>query len=49
MRFQPKTLLCAVALSAAISAAVVQHGNYSDHGAPSADQIGSENVSFATR
>jgi tetratricopeptide (TPR) repeat protein len=48
MRFQPKTLFCAVALSAAIPAAMAQHGDHAAHGTPTADQIGSENVSFAT-
>jgi hypothetical protein len=48
MKFQPKTLLCAAALSASIPAALAQHGDHAAHGTPSADQIGSENVSFAT-
>ena len=48
MRFQPKTLFCAVALSSSIPAAMAQHGDHAAHGTPSADQIGSENVSFAT-
>jgi len=48
MKFKPKTLFCAFALSASIPAAMAQHGDHAAHGTPSADQIGSENVSFAT-
>lgn len=48
MRFQPKTLLCAVAMSAVIPSAFAQHGDHGSHGTPDADQIGSENVSFVT-
>lgn len=48
MRHQSKTLFCALAFSALTPAAAAQHGDHAAHGTPNADQIGSENVSFAT-
>lgn len=48
MNFRPKRLFCALALVTTTSAAVAQHDDHGSHGTPSADQIGSENVSFAT-
>lgn len=48
MNFRPKRLFCALALVTTTSAAVAQHDDHGSHGTASADQIGSENVSFAT-
>ncbi|TFH73729.1 hypothetical protein E3V39_11130 [Gammaproteobacteria bacterium LSUCC0112] len=48
MNFRPMRLFCALALVATTSAGVAQHDDHGSHGTASADQIGSENVSFAT-
>jgi len=48
MNFQQTTLCSVLSLAFIASAAIAQHGDHASHGAPSADQIGSENVSFIT-
>jgi hypothetical protein len=48
MKFRSKALACATLLAAVSQTAVAQHGDHASHGTPSADQIGSENVSFTT-
>ncbi|MDP3517510.1 MAG: hypothetical protein Q8S94_10130, partial [Pseudohongiella sp.] len=48
MNFQQKVLCSALSMAVVASAAHAQHGDHASHGTPSADQIGSENVSFPT-
>lgn len=48
MNFQQKVLCSVLSVTLVASAAHAQHGDHASHGTPSADQIGSENVSFAT-
>jgi predicted Zn-dependent protease len=48
MNFRLNRLFCALALVTTSFAAVAQHNDHGSHATASADQIGSENVSFAT-
>ncbi|MBU2098921.1 MAG: hypothetical protein KKD00_09175, partial [Gammaproteobacteria bacterium] len=48
MNFRLKTLACATLLAASTQTAMAQHGDHASHGTPAAEEIGSENVSFAT-
>ena len=48
MNIRLKTLSGAIVLAALTQTAAAQHSDHAAHGAPAADQVGSENVSFAT-
>ena len=48
MNFQQKVLCSLLSVAVVSGAAHAQHGDHASHGTPSADQIGSENISFAT-
>jgi hypothetical protein len=48
MKFKLKVLVGATLLTAITQTAFAQHGDHGSHGMPSANQIGSENVTFAT-
>ncbi|MDO8910014.1 MAG: hypothetical protein Q7W55_16125 [Pseudohongiella sp.] len=48
MKFRSKALAGATLFAAMSQSAITQHGDHASHGTPAADQIGSENVTFAT-